>query len=120
MWLIVFAPSLGPNDIAIRYGGDEFVLLCPDITNVISAERIATRVLQAIEAPFQMGDEVLELSACIGAAVTEERRARSEEVLADADAAMHQAKEKGAGPLLDVRPVDARQAHAGDRRAPPA
>ncbi len=92
--------ALGPNDIAVRYGGDEFVVLCPDITNVISTERIASRVLQAIEAPFQMGDEVLEISACIGAAVTEERPARSEEVLADADAAMHQAKDKGAGRFL--------------------
>jgi len=89
--------ALGPNDVAVRYGGDEFVLLCPDITNAISTERIASRVLRAIEAPFQMGDEMLELSACIGAAITEERPTRPDEVLADADAAMHQAKDAGAG-----------------------
>jgi diguanylate cyclase (GGDEF)-like protein len=88
---------LGPNDVAVRYGGDEFVLLCPDITNAMSTERIADRVLQAIEAPFQMGDETLELSACIGAAITEERPTRPDEVLADADAAMNQAKAAGAG-----------------------
>jgi diguanylate cyclase (GGDEF)-like protein len=87
--------ALGPNDVAVRYGGDEFVLLCPDITNAVSTERIASRVLQAIESPFQMGDEVLELSACIGAAITEERPTRPEEILADADSAMNQAK--GAG-----------------------
>jgi len=83
--------ALGPNDIAVRYGGDEFVLLCPDITNAISTERVAARVLQAVEAPFQMGDEVLELSARIGAAITEERPTRPEEVLVDAEAAMQQA-----------------------------
>jgi diguanylate cyclase (GGDEF)-like protein len=89
--------AIGPNDVAVRYSGAEFVLLCPDVTNAISTERIATRVLQAIESPFQMGDEVLELSATIGAAMTEERPTRPDEVLADADAAMHQAKVAGNG-----------------------
>jgi diguanylate cyclase (GGDEF)-like protein len=91
---------LGPNDVAVRYGGDEFVLLCPDITNAKSTERVAMRVLQAIEAPFQMGDETLELSACIGAAITEERPTRPDEVLADADAAMNQAKSTGSGQYM--------------------
>jgi diguanylate cyclase (GGDEF)-like protein len=92
--------AIGPDDIAVRYGGDEFVVLCPDVTNLPSTERVASRLLQAIEAPFQMGDEVLELSACIGVAVTEERPARPDEVLSDADAAMHQAKELGPGRYL--------------------
>jgi diguanylate cyclase (GGDEF)-like protein len=87
--------AIGPNDVAIRYGGDEFVILCPDITNTVSTERIATRVLKAIEAPFQFGDEALEVSARIGAAMTEERPTRPEEVLADAEAAMHQASGSG-------------------------
>jgi diguanylate cyclase (GGDEF)-like protein len=92
--------ALGSNDVAVRYGGDEFVLLCPDVTNTISTERIASRVLQAIEAPFQFGDEVLEISGCIGAALTEEHPTRPEDVLADADAAMHQAKDSGPGRYL--------------------
>jgi len=92
--------AAGPDDVIVRYGGDEFVVLCPDVTNAMSAERIASRVLQAIETPFPMGEETLEISGCIGVAITEERPSRPGEVLTDADAAMHQAKAAGPGRYL--------------------
>ena len=87
---IVFAPSR-PNDIAIRYGGDEFVLLCPDITNLISGERTRARC-SSHRGAVPDGRRVLELRVIGG----RHRGRRSlEEVLADADAAMHQARKKG-------------------------
>ncbi len=85
------------NDVIVRYGGDEFVALCPDVTNVVSAERIAKRFLQAIETPFQFGEDRLKISGSVGIAITEERCNRPDEVLRDADAAMYQAKNSGAG-----------------------
>jgi len=88
---------LGPSDQAVRYGGDEFVLLCPEVTNSVSAERIAQRVLKVIEAPFEMGDDRLRISGSVGIALTEERCTRPDEVLRDADAAMYQAKNQGPG-----------------------
>ena len=89
--------TLGQTDQVVRYGGDEFVLLCPEVTNSVSAERIAQRVLKVIEAPFEMGDDRLRISGSIGIALTEERCARPDEVLRDADAAMYQAKHQGPG-----------------------
>ena len=44
-----------------------------------------------------MGDTKVRLSANIGVAITEERCTRPDEVLRDADAALHQAKQAGAG-----------------------
>ncbi|GIU83421.1 MAG: hypothetical protein KatS3mg008_0196 [Acidimicrobiales bacterium] len=89
--------AAGPNDKIVRYGGDEFVALCPDVTNVPAAERLAKRFLRVIETPFEWGDELLHVSATIGIAIAEERCNKPEDVLRDADAALFQAKSRGAG-----------------------
>ena len=88
----------GPSDRAVRYGGDQFVLFCPDVSTAVSAERIAKPVLQAIETPFEVGDDRRPaLSATVGMAITEERCTRPDEVLRDADAALYQARPQGPG-----------------------
>ena len=88
---------LGPDDRAVRYGGDQFVLFCPNVSTAISAERLARKALQAIERPLEVGDDRARLSATLGVAITEERCTRPDEVLQDADAAMHQARQLGSG-----------------------
>jgi diguanylate cyclase (GGDEF)-like protein len=88
---------LSPEDRVVRYGGDEFIAFCPEVTNALSAERIATRVVRAIETPFEFGDDHLRISASVGVAVTEERCDRPDEVLHDADIAMYEAKSAGSG-----------------------
>ena len=89
--------AIGEADEIVRYGGDEFVALCPEVTNAVSAERIAQRLLKAVEQPFERGDDRLRISGSVGIALTEERCARPDEVLRDADAAMYQAKNQGPG-----------------------
>jgi diguanylate cyclase (GGDEF)-like protein len=89
--------AIGPHDRAVRYGGDQFVLFCPDVSTTLSAERIARSVLAFIETPFEVGDTQVRVSADIGVAITEERCTRPDEVLRDADAALHQAKQAGPG-----------------------
>ncbi|MCX7621910.1 MAG: bifunctional diguanylate cyclase/phosphodiesterase, partial [Acidimicrobiales bacterium] len=88
---------LGPRDNLVRYGGDEFVVLCPEVTNATSAERITKSIIKAIEAPIEHDGDIVQLSASIGIALTEERCSRPDEVLRDADAAMYQAKALGPG-----------------------
>ncbi|MGZ4703338.1 MAG: putative bifunctional diguanylate cyclase/phosphodiesterase [Acidimicrobiales bacterium] len=89
--------ACGPEDRAVRYGGDQFVLFCPEVSTAVSAERVAKRVLKAIEMPFEIGDSKVRISASVGVAITEERCTRPDEVLRDADAALFQAKLQGAG-----------------------
>ena len=87
-----FAATVRGEDLLARLGGDEFVALCPEVTNATSAERIAKRILTAIEQPFEIGEDRLKVSGSVGIALTEERCTRPDEVLRDADAAMYRAK----------------------------
>ncbi len=89
--------TVGANDRVVRYGGDQFVLFCPDVSTAVSAERIAKAVLKTIETPFQVEDATAHLSAHVGVAITEERCTRPDEVLRDADAAMYRARQDGPG-----------------------
>jgi diguanylate cyclase (GGDEF)-like protein len=88
---------LGGEDRAVRYGGDQFVLFCPNVSTAISAERVARHALQAVERPLEVGEDRVRLSASLGIAITEERCTRPDEVLQDADAALHQARMLGSG-----------------------
>lgn len=89
-----------PGDRLVRYGGDEFVLVCPGLNGVTAAEDLARRAIAAIETPFSVGAESLRISASVGIALCEKRRIRPEDVLHDADVAMYQAKALGPGNVV--------------------
>jgi diguanylate cyclase (GGDEF)-like protein len=110
--------TLGPDDRVVRYGGDEFIALCPGVTNLQSTERVASKLLEALGAPFEFGEDRLRISASIGVALTEERCARPDEVLRDADVAMYRAKAAGAGrfALYDRSMAEALTPSSAERR----
>lgn len=90
----------GDNDRLIRFGGDEFVLLCPGLNSPAAAEKIAQRAISIIEQPFTLGDESMRISASVGVALAEHRGIKPEDVLRDADVAMYQAKAQGQGQVI--------------------
>jgi diguanylate cyclase (GGDEF)-like protein len=85
------------GDVVVRYGGDEFVVLCPDVTTSAAAERKAALVLRALEEPVEDDAAILRISASIGITVAEQRCRRPAELLRDADAAMYLSKAQGPG-----------------------
>ena len=89
--------TLRDGNRVLRYGGDEFVAICPDIPNAQAAERIADRLIASLEAPFTIGQDAIRISASIGVALTERRDRSPDEVLRDADVAMYHAKAEGVG-----------------------
>ncbi len=89
--------TLGPQNRVLRYGGDEFVAICPHIPNAQAAERIADQLIASLEAPFTISQDAIRISASIGVALTESRDRSPEEVLRDADVAMYHAKAEGVG-----------------------
>ena len=86
---------IGTDDILVRYGGDEFVVISPNAGTAQSAERVARRLIDTLEEPFAVGEDKIQLGACVGVALTEEHCSEPDDVLRDADAAMYKAKAMG-------------------------
>ncbi|HEX9124006.1 MAG TPA: EAL domain-containing protein [Actinomycetota bacterium] len=91
--------SLRAADTAARFGGDEFAILLEDGGEGVGAADAASRILQALEAPFQLGSKEVFIRASIGIASADpgqpDRPESAEEILRDADVAMYMAKEAG-------------------------
>jgi diguanylate cyclase (GGDEF)-like protein len=88
--------AVRPADTVGRFGGDEFVVLCEDVTDEPMALRIAGRLARVFAEPFSLeGDDVHVASASIGVVLRDGAHDDPEELLRDADAAMYRAKERG-------------------------
>ena len=92
---------LRPGDTVARMGGDEFALLCEDVSGYGEAVDIATRVIGSFEKPFQVQGSDMTLSVSVGVAIgavdveADVERTGPELLLRDADVAMYRAKEGG-------------------------
>jgi diguanylate cyclase (GGDEF)-like protein/PAS domain S-box-containing protein len=83
---------------AARVGGDEFVLLVPDVDT--DAVRVLTRqVLQATSEPWYFNGTELRVNGSVGVALYPEHGRDPETLLKNADAAMYLAKEQGRSTL---------------------
>jgi diguanylate cyclase (GGDEF)-like protein len=89
--------TIGDDEILIRYGGDEFVVLSPNAAAGSAAERAARRLIEALDEPFAVGEDKIKLSVSVGVALSEEHCTDPDDVLRDADAAMCKAKAMGGG-----------------------
>jgi diguanylate cyclase (GGDEF)-like protein/PAS domain S-box-containing protein len=88
------ADCIRPSDTAARFGGDEFAVLLED-TPLTEACRVADRVLEAMQTPFNVLDREMYVTASIGVAPAGLDSADPGELLRDADVAMYAAKSEG-------------------------
>lgn len=82
-----------PDDTVCRLSGDQFVVLCEDLRDQ-QAAAMAGRVLAGLALPVDVTGETVTPTVSIGVAFGD-RTAHSASLLRHADAAMHQAKERG-------------------------
>ncbi|MEY2476406.1 MAG: hypothetical protein QOG87_1721 [Actinomycetota bacterium] len=95
--------SLGHNDIAARFGGDEFAVLLRDAVDDFAVTAAAGRILESLRSPFSIGGHEVFIGASIGIAVPDEGES-VDELLRNADVAMYRAKDSGKGRFAAFAP----------------
>lgn len=83
------------SDTFGRLAGDEFGVILPDASRHEDAAHVAEKILAAVDQPFDIDGQQVEIGASIGIAVIPADGASAEEVLKAADEAMYQAKAAG-------------------------
>jgi diguanylate cyclase (GGDEF)-like protein/PAS domain S-box-containing protein len=86
---------LRKGDTVARMGGDEFMLLLPEITHVSDSSTIAQKILTAIRTPLKIEQHQLHITTSIGIAVYPLDGQDTDTLMKNADIAMYWAKDKG-------------------------
>lgn len=86
-----------PNEEVLHLGGDEFALLLKDLDDLVSPLLAAESVLDIVKRPHQLEGHLLHVTASAGVVLSDERYHKGDDLLRDADTAVHQAKSKGRG-----------------------
>jgi diguanylate cyclase (GGDEF)-like protein len=87
--------ALRPEDMASRFGGDEFVVLCEGLEDDRHVVTIANRIGRSISEPISLEAGEVVVTTSIGIAAARGIGDRPEVLLRDADAAVYRAKERG-------------------------
>ena len=82
-------------DSVARFGGDEFVVLCEDLSTEVEAAVIAQRIMQTFETPLALSNGEVFASISVGIAMPSTAEVEPEALVRDADAAMYRAKRRG-------------------------
>jgi diguanylate cyclase (GGDEF)-like protein len=82
-------------DIIARLGGDEFAVLIDHVKRPTDAIIVAESVLQLIGSPVELDGHQVFPSASIGIALSNRKYGQAEDIMRDADTAMHRAKNDG-------------------------
>ena len=78
-----------------RHGGDEFIVVLPQIASVEPAVQLAGQLMAAIAEPFHIDGHVLGITSSIGISLCPDHGADIGKLLSNADLAMYAAKRQG-------------------------
>jgi diguanylate cyclase (GGDEF)-like protein/PAS domain S-box-containing protein len=83
------------SDTVSRQGGDEFVILLPEVTREEDAAVSAAKIISVLKKPYSIGGHSLRVAASIGISTYPENGEDAETLIKNADTAMYRAKDNG-------------------------
>ena len=92
--------TLRESDTVARLGGDEFAMILPGLDEPEVVEKMARKLLDALDRPFAIEGRILRVGASIGGAVHPNHGDDPATLVRHADNAMYAAKRSGTGYAL--------------------
>jgi diguanylate cyclase (GGDEF)-like protein/PAS domain S-box-containing protein len=83
------------SDTVARVGGDEFLVLLPQIAKTEDSTRVAQKILEAFRKPFEFGDFQVRVTTSVGIAIYPQDGEDIDSLLNTADTAMYWVKGHG-------------------------
>lgn len=86
---------LRKQDTIARFGGDEFVIILPNLKHIREAAYMAEKIVESLKRPFCFNHQEIYISTSIGISVYPYDGTDKETLIRMADRAMYQAKKNG-------------------------
>ncbi|GGB50451.1 EAL domain-containing protein [Deinococcus soli (ex Cha et al. 2016)] len=87
--------TLRASDTVSRQGGDEFIILLPEVSSAAHVQTVIGKLMAAVTAPYDLDGQAAHVTLSLGAALYPQDGADPDELLKHADAAMYRAKAEG-------------------------
>jgi diguanylate cyclase (GGDEF)-like protein/PAS domain S-box-containing protein len=82
------------SDVFARIGGDEFIIILPNVTQAISS-KISQKIINRLREPFEIQNHSIEISSSIGISEFPQDGQKAKTLLKHADEAMYTIKDSG-------------------------
>jgi diguanylate cyclase (GGDEF)-like protein/PAS domain S-box-containing protein len=87
--------SVRSTDVVARVGGDEFVVVMPDITTIADVEQCATNLVAKLAPEISVDGHLVRVTGSVGVCIFPDVATDAKHLLKRADSAMYAAKENG-------------------------